>query len=82
MKTEEFIAEVMPDGNLSLPEKVAKDLDLEPYARVRVIIEKVEEVKRNHVLSNEAKRKALAIKEFVADMGPEDLSEKFRGRCK
>ncbi len=82
MKTEKFISEVMPDGNLSLPEKVAKDLDLEPYARVRVIIEKVEEVKRNHVLSNEAKRKALAIKEFVADMGPEDLSEKFRGRCK
>lgn len=82
MKTEEFIAEVMPDGNLSLPEKVAKGLGLEPYARVRVIIEKVEHVKRNHVLSNEAKRKALAIKEFVTDMGPEDLSEKFRERYK
>jgi len=82
LKTEEFIAEVMPDGNLSLPEKVAKGLGLEPYARVRVIIEKVEHVKRNHVLSNEAKRKALAIKEFVTDMGPEDLSEKFRERYK
>jgi hypothetical protein len=39
LKTEKFISEVMPDGNLSLPEKVAKDLDLEPYARVRVIKE-------------------------------------------
>ncbi len=82
MKTEEFIAEVMPNGNLSLPEKVAKGLGLEPYARVRVIIEKVEHVKGNHVLSNEAKRKALTIKEFVTDMGPEDLSEKFRERYK
>jgi len=82
LKTEEFIAEVMPGGNLSLPGKVAKDLGLEPYARVRVIIEKVEHTKRNHVLSDEAKRKALAIKEFVTDMGPEELSEKFRERYK
>lgn len=80
MKTEEYIAEVMPDGHLSLPEKVSKDLDLKPHSRVRVIIGKVEQDKRNHVLSYEAKRKALAIKEFVADMGPEDLSEKFRER--
>ena len=43
---------------------------------------KVEQGKRNHVLSNEAKRKALAIKEFIADMGPENLSEKFRERYK
>lgn len=80
MKTEEYIAEVMPDGHLSLPEKVSKDLDLKPHSRVRVIIGMVEQDKRNHVLSYEAKRKALAIKEFVADMGPEDLSEKFRER--
>lgn len=72
----------MPDGHLSLPEKVAKELSLEPYARVRVIIGKVERAKRNQVLSYEAKRKALAIKEFIADMGPEDLSEKFRERYK
>jgi hypothetical protein len=31
---------------------------------------------------NEAKRKALAIKEFIVDMGPENLSEKFRERYK
>ncbi len=82
MKTEEYIGEMMPDGHISLPEKVAKGLSLEPYARVRVIIGKVEQGKRNHVLSYEAKRKALAIKEFIADMGPEDLSEKFRERYK
>ena len=41
MKTEEYIEEVMPDGRLSLPEAVAKGLDLKPHAKVRVIIEKV-----------------------------------------
>ncbi len=82
MKTEEYIAEVMSDGHLSLPEKVAKGLDLEPHSRVRVIIKKVEQERGNHVLSYEATRKALAIKEFIADMGPGDLSEKFRERYK
>ncbi len=82
MKTEEYIAEVMPDGHLSLPEKVVKGLGLEPYAKVRVIIEKVEQAKGIQVLSYEAKNKALAIKEFITDMGPEDLSEKFRERYK
>ena len=82
METEEYIGEVLPDGHLSLPEKVVKGLGLEPYARVKVTIGKVEQGKRNHVLSNEAKRKALAIKEFIADMGPENLSEKFRERYK
>ncbi len=33
-------------------------------------------------LSNEAKKKALSIKEFVSDMGSDDLSEKFRERYK
>ena len=65
-----------------LPEKVAKGLGLEPYARVRVIIGKVQQDRNNHVLSYEAKRKALAIKEFVTDMGPKDLSEKFRKKYK
>ena len=37
MKTEEYIAEVMPDGHLSIPEKVAKGLGLDPHARVKVI---------------------------------------------
>lgn len=82
MKTQEYIAKVMSDGHLSLPENVAKGLDLKPHSRVRVIIEKVEQEQENHVLSYEAKRKALAIKEFITDMGPEDLSEKFRERYK
>ncbi len=82
MKTEEYIAKVMPGGHLSIPEKVAKGLDLEPHTRVRVIIEKLEQERENHVLSYEAKRKALAIKEFITDMGPEDLSERFREKYK
>lgn len=82
MKTEEYIAEVMPDGHLSIPEKVTKGLGLDPHARVKVIIEKVEQERGNHVLSYEAKRKALAIKKFISDMGPEDLSERFRERYK
>ncbi len=82
MKTEEYIAEVMPDGHLSLPEAVAKDLDLKPHAKVRVMIEKVGEEKEIHKLPYEARKKALAIKEFIVDMGPEDLSEKFREKYK
>ena len=82
MKTDEYIAEVMPDGNLSLPEAIARGLDLKPYAKVRVIIEKVEQEKEKHELSYKAKKKALAIKEFIEDMGPEDLSENFREKYK
>ncbi len=73
LKTEEYIAEVMPDGHLSLPEKVAERLNLKLQSRVRVIIKKSEEN-----FSDKAKRKALAIKKFISDLGPEDLSEKFR----
>ncbi len=51
MKTEKYIAKVMSDGHLSLPENVAKGLDLKPHSRVRVIIEKVEQEQENHVLS-------------------------------
>ena len=36
MKTEEYIGEVMPDGHISLPEKVAKGLSLEPYALIHL----------------------------------------------
>lgn len=82
MKAEEYIAEVMPGGHLSIPEKVVKGLGLDPHARVKVIIEKVEQERGNHVLSYEAKKKALAIKKFISDMGPEDLSERFRERYK
>ncbi len=75
LNTEEYIAEVMSDGHLSLPEKIAERLNLKRYNRVRIIIRKPEE---NLLLSDKAKRKALAVKNFISDMGTEDLSEKFR----
>lgn len=81
MKTEEYIGEVMPDGHLSLPENVAKLLGLMPRKKVRVIIERVDEPGEGR-LSQEAKRKALGIREYVSDMGPEDLSERFREKYK
>ena len=82
METQEYIAEVMPDGHLSLPKKVAKSMGLDPLTKVRVTIQKMIYKKRPDVLSYEAKKKAHAIKEFIADMGPEDLSENFRERYK
>ncbi len=82
LRKEEYIAEVMPDGHLSLPEKIAERLNLKLYNRVRVVIRKSEENSEKSVLSDKAKQKALAIKEFISDMGTEDLSEKFRERYK
>jgi hypothetical protein len=82
LKTEEYIAEVMPDGHLSLPETVTKELDLKPHAKVRVTIEKVDGEKEIQKLSPKARKKALVIKEFIVDMGPKDLSEKFREKYK
>jgi bifunctional DNA-binding transcriptional regulator/antitoxin component of YhaV-PrlF toxin-antitoxin module len=78
LKTEEYITEVMPDGHLFLPEKVAARLKLKPYTSVRVIIQKEEQ----RIMSDKAKQKADAIKQFLSDMGPEDLSENFRERYK
>jgi len=78
LEAQEYIAEVMPDGHLSLPERVAKSMGLNPLTKVRVTIEKVIHERKSDTLSYEAKQKALAIKEFIADMGPEDLSESFR----
>ena len=82
MKTKKYIAEVMSDGHLSLPEKVAKGLGLKPSVKVKVIIEKISSKKDGNKLSSNAKRKALAIKKFITDMGPEDLSENFREKYK
>ena len=82
MKTKEYIAEVMSDGHLSLPEKVAKGLGLKPSAKVKVIIEKISSQKGGNRLSSRAKRKALAIKDFITDMEPEDLSENFHEKYK
>jgi hypothetical protein len=79
LKTEEYVAEVMPDGHLSLPEKIAERLNLRFYNRVRVIIKKTDD---SFILSDKAKRKALALKKFISDMGPDDLSEKFREKYK
>ncbi len=82
MKTEQYIAEVLPDGHLSLPGEVAKVLALEPHQRVKVVIEKFEQEVKRALLSNKSKRKALAIKGFISDMGPPDLSERFREKYK
>ena len=82
MKTEEYIAEVMPDGHLSIPETVTKELDLKPHAKVKVTIEKVDEEKEIQKLSHKARKKALAIREFIVDMGPDDLSEKYSEKYK
>ncbi len=76
VKTEEYIAEVMPDGHLSLPEKVAERFNLKLHSRVRVIIKKPEEN-----FSDKAKRKSLGIKKVISDMGPEDLNEDGFYRC-
>ncbi len=82
MKTKEYIAEVMLDGHLSLPENVAKDLELQPHTKVKVVIGKAEPEEQGRILSSAAKKKALAIRELITDMGPEDLSEKFREKYK
>ena len=38
MKQAEYVGEVLADGDLSLPEFVRQELDLQPAARVRVIL--------------------------------------------
>lgn len=81
MKPEKYIGEVLPDGHLSLPGKVAKVLGPMPRKKVKVIIERVDEPGKG-ILSQEAKKKALGIREYVTDMGPEDLSERFREKHK
>jgi bifunctional DNA-binding transcriptional regulator/antitoxin component of YhaV-PrlF toxin-antitoxin module len=65
LKTEEYVAEVMPDGRLSLPEKIAERLNLRFYSKVKVIIKKADD---NFILSDKAKRKALAVKKFISDI--------------
>ncbi len=82
MKREEYISEVMPDGHISLPIDVAKGMGLEPHSKVRIIIEKVEKYKGEQLISNKAKKKALTIKQFISDIGPEDFSERFREKYK
>lgn len=79
MKPEKYIAEVTPEGYLSLPESVTERLNLKPYNKVRIIIEKTENRRGKRKLSEQ---KALSIKKFISDMGPEDLSEKFREKYK
>jgi len=38
MKQVEYVGEVLEDGDLSLPESVRKALNLQPSARVRVMV--------------------------------------------
>lgn len=77
MKTIEYIAEVLPEGYFLLPEKVIEALELEPYSKVKITIQKIKP-KEKTTLSPQTRNTALSIKEFITDMGPEDLSEKLR----
>ncbi len=38
MKTVEYIGEVLPDGHLSLPDEVQKELGLSPHCSVKITI--------------------------------------------
>ncbi len=38
MKVIEYIGEVLPDGHLSLPDEIQKELELSPHSSVRVTI--------------------------------------------
>jgi len=82
MRSEEYIGEVTPDGHISLPEKIASELGLKPSARVKITIEKLEAEAAKAALSGKARRRALAIKDFITDLGPKDLSENLREKYK
>ncbi len=82
MKTEEYMTEIGSDGFIPLPKDIVRSLELEPHTRVKIIIERVDMSTEKEGLSYEAKKKALAIREFISDMGPDDLSEKFREKYK
>ncbi len=45
MKVIEYIGEVLPDGRLSLPDEIQKELGLSPHSSVRVTIA-VEEARK------------------------------------
>ncbi len=45
MKVIEYIGEVLPDGHLSLPDEIQKELGLSPHSSVRVTIA-VEEARK------------------------------------
>jgi bifunctional DNA-binding transcriptional regulator/antitoxin component of YhaV-PrlF toxin-antitoxin module len=55
MKVIEYIGEVLPDGHLSIPDEVRKELDLSPHCNVKIIIN----VETSHVL-NEASHEITA----------------------
>lgn len=40
MKAVEYIAKVLPDGHLSLPEKIKEEMGLMADSRVRVVLER------------------------------------------
>ncbi|MBM3235897.1 hypothetical protein FJZ31_06315 [Candidatus Poribacteria bacterium] len=55
MKVIEYIGEVLPDGHLSIPDEVRRELDLSPHCNVKIIIN----VETSHVL-NEADHEITA----------------------
>ncbi|MCL0066188.1 hypothetical protein M1N79_04860 [Dehalococcoidia bacterium] len=48
MKAVEYIAKVLPDGHLSLPEKIKEEMGLMADSRVRVVLER--EVQREKAM--------------------------------
>ena len=68
METQKYIAEVMPDGHLSLPEKVAKSMGLDPLTKVRP--------KLSDFLLD--LRRSLAHKGFAKILMHQDLSTYLR----
>jgi hypothetical protein len=63
MKQAEYVGEVLADGDLSLPESVRKELNLQTSARVRVMISvpetDPEEVKAAWILFQQMGREAV-----------------------
>jgi len=63
MKQAEYVGEVLEDGDLSLPESVRKELNLQTSARVRVMISvpetDPEEVKEAWALFQQMGREAV-----------------------
>lgn len=47
MEKIEYIAEVLPDGHLSLPENIIKKLKLKAHSKLRVQIQPEEKAKRS-----------------------------------
>lgn len=46
--------------------------------KVKITLQRAKPKEEKLALSLQARNRAMAIKQFITDMGPEDLSERFR----